>query len=151
MNKRKKDFKFYWEEEPKKETQRVDESLEFTFTFPQMQLPAMKLHVIPMHISETEKDIVIRVNLPGFKKEEISLNATQSTIEINALKKHETVEQGKKHYRHESSSSAVQRSFTLPALVDPDKTRAKLEDGLLTIAVPKLEHDKKKKKKVEVR
>ncbi len=161
---KKKGFRYYWEEPAgsDKRQKTPGKPLEFTFTFPKMQFPAMKVQMIQMNISETDKDIIVRAGLPGFKKNDINLNVTESTVEISASKKEERKEHGEKYFRHESRSGSVHRAFTLPGRVDPDKTHAKLEGGLLTIVIPKLEPalstpsvrnalERKKKKKIGVK
>ncbi|MBI5061150.1 MAG: Hsp20/alpha crystallin family protein [Candidatus Aenigmarchaeota archaeon] len=148
MERKKRDFRYYWEE-PVEKKSKTGKPLEISFTFPQMQLPVMKVQIIPMDVRETDKAIVVRAEIHGFEKDEIILNVTHSTIEINASKKGEKVEHGKRHYKRESSFNSVQRSFMLPGIIDPNATRAKLENGLLTVVMPKAEA--KKKKKIDVK
>ncbi len=150
--KKKRGFKFYWEE-PKKlrpeiEKDLFEEPFEFKFTFPRLRFPEMRR--MPINIFETDKQIIVKAELPGFKKEEINLNVTEGTIEISAAKQQEKVEEGEKYFRHEKKAGALKRAFTLPATVDPEKTEARLADGVLTIDMPKAK-EIKKKKKVEVR
>jgi HSP20 family protein len=114
-------------------------------------MPEIKLaKSIPVNISTTDKDVVVQAELPGFKKDEINLNVTESFIEISAHKKQEKIEKTEKHFRQEMSTGSVKRAFTLPDKVDPDNAKAKLENGLLTIILPKLSIGKKKRKKVEI-
>ena len=89
--------------------------------------------------------------MPGFKKEEINLNVTENAVEISAAKKEERIEKTEKSFRHEKSAEAFSRAFTLPEKVESDKVEAKLEDGLLTVIMPKLYAEKKKKKRIEIK
>jgi len=154
--KKKKDFAFFWEEPVEKAKNAVEESLklepfEFKFTIPKFPVPEMRItRPIPVNISTTDQELVIQAELPGFKKDEISLNVTESFVEISAHKKQEKIERTEKLFRQEMSSGSVKRAFTLPDKVDPDNSKAKLEDGLLTILLPKLTIGKKKRKKIEI-
>jgi HSP20 family protein len=155
MPKRKKrKFRFYWEEPEqlkkpeKREKDLFEEPFEFRFTFPRIRFPEMRR--MPVNIAETNKQVIVKAELPGFKKEEINLNVTEGTIEISAAKRQEKVEEGEKYFRQEKKAGAIRRSFTLPAIVDPDKTEATLADSVLTIIMPKAK-EIKKKKKVEVK
>lgn len=105
---------------------------------------------MPVDIAETDKQVIVRIELPGFKKEEINLNVAENKIEISATKRQEKVEKGEKYFRHEKKAGAIRRSFTLPTTVDSEKTKALFADGLLTILMPKSK-EKKKRKKIEVK
>ena len=151
--KKRREFKFYWEEpgQIKKSDSKKDifeEPFEFRFTFPRIRFPEMRR--MPVNIAETDKQVIVKAELPGFKKEEINLNVTEGTIEISASKRQEKVEQGERYFRQEKKAGAIRRSFTLPAIVDPDKTEARLADSMLTIVMPKTV-ERKKRRKVEVK
>jgi HSP20 family protein len=117
------------------------------FALPRM---ARAMEEVPVNISETDKEVIVRAELPGFKKDEIKLTITEDTFELSAEKKHEEVERGETFYRREAERKAVHRAFTLPICVDADHAKAKLEEGVLTVTMPKLEIEKRKKKVVEI-
>ena len=148
--KKKRDFEFYWEQpEPKQpEKELFEEPVEFKFTFPRVRFPEMR-HM-PVNITETDKQVVVRAELAGFKKNEINLSVTEGTIEISAAKRQEKIERGERYYREEKKTGAIRRSFTLPATVDPDRVEAQLVNGVLMVIMPKSK-EVKKKKKVEVK
>ena len=156
VKKKKKDFAFFWEEPVEKAKTAIEESvkfepLEFKFTIPKFPVTEkMITRPIPVNISTTDQELVIQAELPGFKKNEIILNVTESFVEISAHKKQEKIERTEKLFRQELSAGSVKRAFTLPAKVDPDNSKAKFEDGLLTILLPKLTIGKKKRKKIEI-
>ncbi|MEM7819787.1 MAG: Hsp20/alpha crystallin family protein [Candidatus Aenigmatarchaeota archaeon] len=151
MKKKKRDFRFFWEE-PFEKTMKnfFEEPFEFKFTFPRLTFPETR-RTIPISIGQTDKEIIVRAELPGFKKDEINLNVTENYIEISAEKKEEKTKKTEHEFYHEKSVGTVKRAFTLPEHVDPEKTEAKLEDGILTIIMPKLYPETKKKKKIEIK
>lgn len=104
-----------------------------------------RMGAIPIGLSETDKELIARAELPGFSKEEIRLKVTENTIEISAEKKRQTVQKGKNIFRRERSFGATRRIIGLPYIVKPDETRAKFENGVLTIMMPKAEQKRKAK------
>jgi len=155
MAKRKKKFTFFWEEpmefaERMIENFRDFEPIELKFTFPKFsEFRAAK--IIPVNVEETKDSIIVKAELPGFKKDEIELNVTEDRVDISAEKKKEDIEKGKTFYRRESTFQSARRSFTLPVRVDPEKTEAFLEDGILEIRMPKLEKKERKGRKIKIK
>lgn len=103
---------------------------------------ASRMRTIPVDLSETEKELIAKADLPGFSKEEIKLKVTENTIEISAEKKKQAVQKGKGFFRQERSFGAIKRIMPLPYAVKPDETKAKFENGVLAITMPKAEQKK---------
>lgn len=103
-----------------------------------------RMGAIPIGLSETDKELIARAELPGFSKEEIKLKITENTIEISAEKKKQLLQRGKNFFRRERSFGATKRTMALPYAVKPDETKAKFENGILTVVMPKAEKRKAK-------
>lgn len=89
-------------------------------------------------IYEDEKNIFVDVEVPGLKKEDLKLSLQDNILTISGEKKDSSKEKNDKNYfRVERSYGSFQRSFTLPAEVNKDKTDAKFEDGILKISIEK--------------
>ncbi|NBI01317.1 Hsp20/alpha crystallin family protein [Lactobacillus kunkeei] len=89
-------------------------------------------------VIENDDEFEVKAELPGFKKEDISINYENDTLTIHAihdLNKEQKDEDGKL-IRSERTSSDVSRSFYLPD-ADTDKIGAKYDGGILDIMVPK--------------
>ncbi len=100
---------------------------------------------IPVEIKETDEDIIVRAELPGFSKDEISVYLTEHTLEIWAEHKEKKVEKEERMIRSERRYGAVKRVITLPIEVDPETAEAKLENGILEIKAKKKKVSKGKK------
>lgn len=152
MKKKKDDYVFYWEE-PKKKSKniRYEDNLqpfEVTITFPKISFPNFDT---PANIIDNGRQIIVAVELPGFKKDEISVNITERFVEVSAKRKQEKINQDHNKYIHKSSTRSINQSFSLPAEVNPDKAFAKLENEILTVVISKSNSHQRKKKKLEVR
>lgn len=89
-------------------------------------------------ISEDDDSINVDVEAPGMKKEDLKISMQDNILTISGEKKNESEEKkGKNYYRSERIFGSFQRSFTLPAEIDRDKTEAKFEDGVLKINIAK--------------
>lgn len=84
-----------------------------------------------MTTEETEKEIVVRVELPGFEPEELKVEVLPETLMIEAEKKEPTTE--KPAEKVERTYAHVKRTLTLPPYVDPEKVEARYHNGVLEI------------------
>ena len=96
-------------------------------------------------VSETGEEIVVRAELPGLSKDDVELNLQDNVLTLKGEKKQENKEEKEDYHRVERSYGSFSRSFTLPAGVDPENVQASFKDGVLVIALPKVEEAKQKK------
>jgi HSP20 family protein len=99
---------------------------------------------------EDEKNVYITAELPGIKKEDISVNITERGIEIKAKKKEEMEEKRKGMYRLERTYGGFYKFVALPSNVDVDKAEATYNNGVLEIRIPKKEV-KEEGRKLEIK
>ena len=92
-------------------------------------------------VRETEGSYELDVDLPGFKKDEVSVEVKDGYLTIQAAKGLDKDQQDKKgkYIRQERYAGACSRSFYVGEDVEPGEVSAKFEDGILTISVPKME------------
>lgn len=89
-------------------------------------------------IQDSDKEYKIEAELPGVKKEEINITIHDGRLNLS-VKKEESFEEENKNYIHrERRSSQMARSILLTDAED-EGIQAKLEDGVLTVTVPKKE------------
>ncbi len=101
-------------------------------------------------IYETKDAIVLNVELPGVTKEDISLEAKESTLTLRGEKKLEKDVKEESYHRMERTYGSFMRAFTLPGTMQQDKVKAKFKDGILEVTIPKAEEAKPKQIKVDV-
>lgn len=101
-------------------------------------------------IRETGEKYVIKAELPGLKKEDISIDIGDNTLTIKGERKFENEESRKDYIRIERSYGSFARSFALPANVDAKNIKAKYNNGILELSLPKKEEAKPKKINIDV-
>lgn len=106
-----------------------------------------------VNISETEKEIVVTANVPGISSEDISVEVNDNILTLSGqmTKENKEEDKEKKYYRYERESGSFSRSFSLPAKIDEDKIEAETKNGVLTINLPKLQTEAKKKIQIRVK
>ncbi|QDK36459.1 Hsp20/alpha crystallin family protein [Bdellovibrio sp. NC01] len=95
-------------------------------------------------ITEEENQYLLKVDLPGVKKEDVKVEVSGDTMTIKAERKTEKEEKSKKRFLSEISYGSYIRSFSLPQSIDEKKVDAKFENGVLQITIPKTETSKSK-------
>ena len=102
-------------------------------------------HGFLLDISETDEELVVRAELPGFNKDEVSVKATENSLDISAEHKEKKIEKTEKMYKAERRYGGVRRYATLPVEVKLDNVETNFENGLLTIKLKKAKPTKKAK------
>jgi len=93
-------------------------------------------------VIENKEGISLTLDLPGVKKEDISINVKDGTLVVSGEKKKE---QGKGSYTFsERPFGKFERSFKLANRLDADSISAKYEDGILEVSIAVKEENKPK-------
>ena len=101
-------------------------------------------------ILESRDSYLIRAELPGMKKEDISLEFKEGTLTLSGTKKFEEPAEGVTYHRSKRSSGKFSRSFYLPQTIKYDAINATFRDGILEIHVPKTDEAKPKQIAISV-
>ena len=99
-------------------------------TFPRWSLLAGE-------VEETEKEIVVSVEVPGMEKEDCHITIEGNTLYLSGEKRFERETQDSTYHVMERAYGAFQRSIPLPRNVDIDKADASYKNGVLTVRLPK--------------
>ena len=100
---------------------------------------------------EADDAYYIEVELPGIKKEDISIDINEDTLTISGERKVKDEQKEDNFYKVESVYGKFERSFSLPEDVNTDKIEATSKNGVLEIKIPKVEKVEKAPKKIEIK
>ena len=114
------------------------------FGFPEVDKALYGKHannVMKTDVKETDTGYEVDIDLPGFKKDEINAQLDNSYLTISAAKGLDKDEKDKKgkYIRKERYAGAMSRSFYVGEGVTQEDIKAKYEDGILRLSVPKKE------------
>lgn len=109
-----------------------------------------KVGAMRADLKETDTAFIVEAELPGFKKEDISLEYKNSTLMIEAKKEEETKEEKENFIKRERYYGEASRSFMVEG-IKSDAISAEYKDGVLTVTMPKVEPTAEEKKKIEIK
>lgn len=95
----------------------------------------------PINLFQKGHDFVAVVELPGVMRDELSIDAKESSIRIAGKKPVDYGDDASVH-RRERVAGIFDRTITLPVRVDPDGIKAEYRDGILALYIPRAESDK---------
>ena len=123
----------------------------FTPTWmPRMQLTGLTNMSTSVDMFEDGADLVIKAEIPGMKKEDISVDFTGDVVTISGEKKSEEKTERKDFYRVERSFGSFCRKLRLPVDIKIDNATATFNDGVLELRMPKSESGKSSVRKIAV-
>ena len=93
---------------------------------------------------EQDKQYIFRMDLPGFRKEDVKVEVKDHTLIIEANRTQEYDESKDRVYRKERRALKIREFYHLPDNVLENKIQAKVEDGVLNVYLPKTEESKPK-------
>ena len=114
------------------------------FEFPEVDKALYGKHannVMKTDVKETDTGYEVDIDLPGFKKDEINAQLDNGYLTISAAKGLDKDEKDKKgkYIRKERYAGAMSRSFYVGEGITQEDIKAKYEDGILRLSVPKKE------------
>jgi len=98
----------------------------------------------PVDIHEDKDNIVVKAEVPGMKKEDVSIEIKDNVLTLKGERKFEKETKKEDYHRMERSYGSFVRSFSLPSAIKVDKVVANYKDGILEITLPKAEEAKPK-------
>lgn len=100
---------------------------------------------LTIDVYETDKDIVIKSTVAGVDPSELDINITPDSISIRGERTQEENVSSDSYFYQECFWGSFSRSIILPTEIDPDKAKASLKKGVLTIRLPKLSRSEERK------
>ncbi len=104
-----------------------------------------------LDIEESNDKIKVIAEVPGMKKEEIKLTASEGQLIIQGERKFEKEEKDKTYHRIERSYGKFRRTIPIPKDLEVDKVKATYEQGILKVDIPKSKKTKPKEIDITVK
>jgi HSP20 family protein len=108
----------------KKEEKAIEKSRELKTAFPSVD------------IFENDDEILLHADMPGVKKDDVSVNIDNGTLSISGVRRFDSA--GASTWKEFSDVEYV-RSFSVPQSIDVERVKAELKDGVLKLHLPKSE------------
>lgn len=94
--------------------------------------------VMKTDVEETDDEVTLTINLPGFKKEDLDINFEEGYLTVKAeVKEKENKKENKKYVLKERVNGLVSRTYYLGERIDTEAIKATLNDGVLEIVCKK--------------
>jgi HSP20 family protein len=104
-----------------------------------------------LDVKETEKELVVKADLPGIDEKDIQLTIHDGVLSLRGEKKSEYKDERDNYYIMERSYGSFHRSIRLPETVSEEKAEARFDKGVLTVTLPKRPDMVKAQKKITIR
>lgn len=127
----------------------MDRMFDEFFTQPPASFEKLGTPLVDMY--QTEEDVVVKTTLPGVDPNDIDIHITGDVLSIRAEIKHEEEVDEENYHMHEHRYSSFARTIPLPVDVLADKAKASMDNGVLTLTLPKSEQAKPKSIEVKVK
>jgi HSP20 family protein len=95
--------------------------------------------------------LVVRAEIPGVSKDDVSVDITDDVLTIEGERRQESEDRGEGFYRSERSYGRFMRSIPLPEGVDGEKADARFEHGVLEVTLPAPKRERKRGRKLSIR
>lgn len=103
-------------------------------------IPMFSAGVFPLtNVTEDSNNYYVRAELPGIKSDELDIQITSNGISVSGERKIPGEGNGVKYHRREREAGKFSRSINLPCEIDVNAVEASLENGILTVTIPKAE------------
>ncbi|MDY2586569.1 Hsp20/alpha crystallin family protein [Winogradskyella aquimaris] len=97
-----------------------------------------------VNVLDHDEEYIVEMAVPGLKKSDFDINLDNQMLSISAELNTEDEDSNLNFTRREFGYSSFKRTFSLPETVEFDKIKAKYEDGILRVLLPKRDEAKKK-------
>jgi HSP20 family protein len=132
--------------------QAMDRLFEDSFVRPSRALETIgELAAPALDVYQTPSEVVVKAALPGVKPEDVNIDITGDTLTVKGQSKAEQEVKREDYLYQERRYGAFSRSVVLPSGLKSDKAEATMEDGVLTLTIPKAEEVKPKAIKVKAK
>jgi HSP20 family protein len=111
---------------------------------------ALRRWVPAVDLVEEGDQYVLRADLPGVREQDVKVEVKENVLTVSGERHSEHEDRRDGYYRVERSSGRFSRSLLLPDGVDPEAVRARYENGVLEVSVPKPERPQPHRVSIDV-
>lgn len=122
---------------------------EFLGSLRRREWGAPRAWIPPVDIYDAGDELVVEMDLPGLRKEEIEIQMDGDTLTVRGERKRPP-EEGRRYARSERIFGPFERSFSINVPIKVEEVRAFYENGVLTLRLPKAVEARPRRIKVEV-
>lgn len=108
-------------------------------------LPVSERWMPSVDVFERDGNLVVEAELPGMKKEEVDIHVEDHSLVLTGETKREEEKREEGYYRRERHYGRFERVVPLPAGVKTEEAKAKFENGVLQVEIPRSEEAKGRK------
>lgn len=112
--------------------------------------PAPGTYFPPVDIYERADEIVVEAGIPGVKKEDIEVTFLENTLTIKGQRSRDTEVREEGYHYSEQHYGSFSRSITFPIELNAEGMRARYQDGVLEIIIPKTKKEEPRRIEIEV-
>ena len=112
---------------------------------PRRTLRMRQQTTLPVNFWRSDDSLVLQAEIPGLDIEQMDLTVTGERLTLKGQRTVDMPEEGETYQRRERPTQGFSRTFALPYEVDPNKTEATYENGVLTISLHRPDHLKPQK------
>lgn len=127
-----------------------EEAVEVTETEEAADISDEREGQLAIDVFQTADAIIIESPIAGVNSEDLDINITNESVSIKGRRDHRTDIKESDYFYQECYWGRFSRSVILPQEIDPDKADAHIKNGVLTIVLPKIKKQKRKKLKVKI-
>ncbi|TPE45460.1 Hsp20/alpha crystallin family protein [Pontibacter mangrovi] len=110
----------------------------------------MMANVPATNIRENEKEYSIEVAAPGMKKDDFNIEVNEGMLTISSQREEEKKDEQENFTRREYNYSSFSRSFRLPESVKQENIKARYQDGVLHVSVPKSKEKERANRRINI-
>jgi len=97
-------------------------------------------------IRETDDAFVFRADMPGVRTDDLEITLTGNQLQISGRRDQEQEQDEGRYHAYERTYGSFTRVFALPDSADTDNVRAELNNGVLTLSIPKKQGSQQRRK-----
>jgi len=136
---------------PRSFAREIDTLFNDLLDFPAFRSEVDSDFVPRVNIKEDKDNVRLSFELPGMKKDDIKVSIKDNMMTVSGRRESKKEEKDEKYIRTEIRSGSFCRSFTLPDTINTEKISADYKDGILEVALAKLEEVKPRQIEVKVK